>query len=159
MARALGNAAYDIRPVETPPASFGGPLFGAGGFCKDTMQGACAGILALLGAQHTAGAATTPMAAPGGGLPSLGPILENLSMGGLAGPLELMGGVALFLAARRTIARTIGLVGFIAILVAYMNGYDFTQMLAALSDILQRVAGFIDTTLAAVNESTPTAEL
>ena len=138
------GAAFDVRPTESAPGFLSGPLFGASGFCKDTMQGACAGILALLGGTHVTATSAPGVIAPGGGFASLGGVLENLAAGGLTGPIELLGGIALFFAARRTIARTLGLLGFIAFIVAYVNGYQLPEMLSAASDLLGRIAGALD---------------
>jgi len=132
--------AFDVRPMEARPLGFGGPIGGLAGFCKDTMQGACAGLLSLVGASHIT-ATAPPIPAPGGGLATLEGVLQNFSAGGLAGPVELIGGIVLFLAARRTIARTLGVLGFIGFIVAYANGYELPEILAALSDILERASG------------------
>lgn len=141
--------AYDVRPVESPPF-FGGPIGSITGFCKDGMQGACAGLLSLLGATHIA-ASPTPIASTGAGFESLPAILQNFSAGGIAGPVELLGGIVLFLAARRTVARTIGLLGFVGFLWAYANGYELPEMLSFLSDLLGRIAGALE----ASNQSPP----
>jgi len=141
--------AFDVQPVESAPFGFGGPIGALTGFCKDTMQGACSGLLSLLGATHIA-EGPAPLVAAGGGIDTLGGILQSLSVGGIAGPVELLGGIVLFLAARRTIARTLGLLLFIGFIWAYANGYELPQMLSIISDLLERAAAALKTSQAGV---------
>ncbi|MEM8771039.1 MAG: hypothetical protein AAGD92_05235 [Pseudomonadota bacterium] len=129
--------AYDVKPAGESP------VVGAAGFCKDTAQGACSGLLGLLGATHMTGA-RTGIAEIQGTVPYIDSIWSALAAGGLAGPVELLGGVALFFAARRTFARTIGLLAFIAYIVAYMNGYTATDMLSAVSTLLGNLAVMLE---------------
>ena len=75
-------------------------------------------------------------------------IWSSFSAGGLAGPVELIGGLVLFFAARRTIARTFGLLLFIAFVVAYANGYSATDMLRFLSSMLASAAGALEPAVA-----------
>ncbi len=145
------GAAYDIRPVEGRPGLFdhffGGPVGGLIGAVKDACQGACAGLLGLLGASHMSASATpvaTSSIAAGEGWASIPAILESMASGGLAGPIELLGGIVLFLAARRTISRTLGLLVFVGFVVALANGYELPEMLSALSDLLTKAAGALE---------------
>ena len=71
-------------------------------------------------------------------------IWSSLSVNGMAGPVELMAGVALFLAARRTISRTLGLIAFIGFIAAYANGYDASDMLDLVSRFLKTAAGALE---------------
>ncbi len=132
------GAAYDVKPTGEHPTV--GGLFGV---CKDTVQGACAGLLGFLGATHMTGA-PAGVAEIHSQIPWLDAIWGSLSAGGLAGPIELIGGLVLFFAARRTIARTVGLMLFVAYLVAYANGYSAADILTALSDLLAAAAVRLD---------------
>lgn len=132
------GAQYDIKP--------GGEHAGLGGlfgFCKDGFQGACSGLLGLLGATHMTGA-PAGFAELHSNIAWLDTVWSSISAGGLAGPAELLGGVALFFAARRTIARLLGLLAFIAFIAAYANGYSAADMLSALAGVLTGIAGMLD---------------
>ncbi len=131
---------FDTRPAEENGAN--GPLRGIFGVCKDTAQGACAGLLSLLGASHIMGASSS--VASVSGVQSFSGLLEQVASGGLAGPVELLGATVLFFTARRTIARTIGLLLFIGFMTAYANGYSMPEMLTALSELLKGAAGVLD---------------
>ena len=129
------GAQYDTRPDGDGSAGIGG-LFG---FCRDGLQGACAGLLALLGATHMT-SAPAGFAELHSKVAWLDSIWSSLSASGLAGPVELLGGVALFFAARRTMARTVGLLAFIAYVTAYANGYSTADMLSVLAQLLSSAA-------------------
>ena len=131
---------FDTRPARENAA--GGPVRGVFGFCKDTAQGACAGLLSLLGASHMMGASSAATSL--GGVQSFSGLLERVASGGFAGPVELLGATVLFFTARRTIARTIGLLLFIGFMAAYVNGYSLVEMLNALSELLRGAAGVLD---------------
>ena len=120
-----------------------GPFRGLLGFCKDTVQGACAGLLSLLGATHIL-TGSNGVAGPVAGPESFAAVLERFAAGGLAGPVELIGAVVLFLTARRTIARTLGLLLFIGFIAAYMRGYSVPDILTALSALLEGAAGALE---------------
>ena len=135
------GAAYDVTP--SGEFAYGAPIGGLIGFFVDAVRGACSGLLALLGGTHITGTASTITPA-GAGFDALPQILEQFSAGGLAGPAELLAGIVLFMTARRTIARTLGLLAFIAFTVAYVNGYSLVDMLTALSDFLAAVAGRLE---------------
>lgn len=77
----------------------------------------------------------------------------SLSANGMAGPVELLGGIALFLAARRTISRTFGLLAFIIFAAAIANGYTLSDMLSLLSNFLEGAAGVVDSIPAAESQS------
>ena len=137
------SPAYDDRSARYRGDSIGAPLGGLFGFCKDSIQGACSGLLALLGATHMTG---TPegFATLHSTVPILDRVWDSISAGGIAGPIELIGGIALYFAARRPIARTLGLLGFIAFVVAYMNGYSLVDMLTGFSGVLDSVVAFLE---------------
>ncbi len=132
------GAEYDVRPAGEH-AGFRG-LFG---FCKDGVQGACAGLLGLLGATHMTGA-PEGFAELHSHVAWLDTIWSSISAGGLAGPVELIGGVALFFAARRTIARLLGLLLFVGFVTAYANGYSASDMLGFLANLLAQAAGALE---------------
>jgi len=133
-----GGAAYDVRPSGEHAG-----LRGLFGFCKDGFQGACAGLLGLLGATHMTGA-PEGFAELHSNVAWLDNIWGAFSAGGLAGPVELLGGIALFFAARRPIARVLGLLLFVGFVTAYANGYALSDMLAALANALSLAATALD---------------
>lgn len=132
------GAQYDIKP-----AGEHGGVGGFFGFCKDGFQGACSGLLGLLGATHMTGA-PAGFAQLHSNISWLDTIWSSISAGGLAGPAELLGGAALFFAARRTVARLLGLLAFVAFISAYANGYSASDILSALADVLTQIAGALD---------------
>ncbi|MEM9014105.1 MAG: hypothetical protein AAGB02_03255 [Pseudomonadota bacterium] len=131
-----------------------GPIFNLFGFCKDTMQGVCAGILATLGAAHMVTQPNVSIASSEPGAVSLNAVLENIAMGGLTGPIEILGGLALFFAARRPLARTLGVLAFIGFLWAYTNGYGVAELLPILSALFLQFAGAVDAQVAALSVQT-----
>ena len=135
------GARYDVRPARADGSPYGGPLTGLACMIKDAMQGAGAGFLSLTGATSIASGETMTAA---GDLGMLGAVFPSLAGSGLTGPLQLVGGVILFLAARRTISRTAGLMGFLAFLAAYANGYSLADMLSVASDVLEGAAGVLE---------------
>ncbi|WDI30938.1 hypothetical protein PUV54_13340 [Hyphococcus flavus] len=144
MARALSasGARYDVRPAGENRGAYGAPFRGPACIIKDALQGAGAGFLSLTGATSIASGET--MMAASSDLGMLGEIFPSLVSSGLTGPLQLVGGVLLFLAARRTISRTAGLMAFIAFVAAYANGYDIADMLQMASNVLQGAAGALE---------------
>ena len=135
------GAYYDTRASDG--SGYGGPVASFIGFASDAVRGMCAGLLALLGGMHITGAAA-PAASYDAGFEPLSGLLQQLSVTGFSGPAELIGGVILFLTARRAIARTLGLLAFIAFLLAYANGYSLSDMLTALSSLLAWASGALD---------------
>lgn len=144
MANAINGrgAMYDVRPAGEH--AYGGPIRGLIGFATDATRGACSGLLALLGGMHMTGAVSAQQFSAPAGLESLGAMLQQMSMGGIAGPVELIGGLALFLTARRAIARTLGLLAFIAFVVAYAQGYSIADMIAFISTLFTGAAGALE---------------
>ncbi len=140
------GARYDVKPARETAIS--GPLAGFAGMSKDVCQGACAGFLALIGATHLTGGESV-LGASGSNIAFLDQIWSSMAANGLAGPVELLGGIALFLAARRTISRTAGLMIFVAMIAAFANGYTLNDAMALLSNLLQGAAGAIDSIPAA----------
>jgi hypothetical protein len=136
------GAAYDVRATGEHRTGFGGPLGSLTGFGVDTARGACSGLLALIGGVHMTGTATSA-AVTGAGWQSITSVAEMLSSGGFAGPAELIGGAALFLTTRRPLARMMGLLAFIAFIAAYANGYSINDMILALSGVLERASGIL----------------
>ncbi len=134
---------YDVKPAGENRGAFGKPLSGFSGICKDTSQGACAGFLSLIGATHLTGG-TSAFGASGSNIGFLDNIWTTLSANGMAGPVELLGGIALFLAARRTVSRTFGLMAFIVFAAAIANGYTVSDILGMLSSFLERAASVVD---------------
>lgn len=140
MARAISGrgGAYDIRP--DGEGVYGGPIGNLVGFFMDATRGACAGLLTLLGGIHMTGSATAqPIAAPAG-LEPFAAMVQQFSMNGFSGPAELIGGIVLFLTARRAIARTLGLMAFIGLLVAYSQGYSFADIASYIWSVLGAAA-------------------
>ncbi len=143
------GARFDVKPAGENRGAYGGPAAGLFGISKDACQGACAGFLSLIGATHLTGG-TSAFGVSGSNIGFLDNIWTTLSANGMAGPVELLGGVALFLAARRTISRTFGLLAFIIFAAAIANGYTVADMLSMTSDFLKGAAGVL--------ESIPVAE-
>ncbi len=106
------------------------------GSTKDACQGACAGFLGMLGALHMS-SETSGISTLSSQFSFLDTLWASISANGLAGPIELLGGLALFLAARRVVSRMIGLLGFIAVMAAYAQGYSVSDMILALSSLLE----------------------
>lgn len=133
---------YDARPAGEY-SSFGGGLIGRFvGSIKDVCQGACSGFLGMIGAMHmTSG--TGEFAHLSSEIDFLDTLWASLSANGLAGPIELVAGIAMFFAARRAMSRMVGLIGFIAFMVAYVQGYSISDMILALSSILETLSGVL----------------
>ena len=143
IANAKRGNIYDVKPAGEHLPSYGGPIAGLIGFVLDSFRGACAGLLALLGASHATGAGF--VSAPAAGeLPGLTQVMEQMSVGGLAGPVELIVGFVLFLTTRRIIARTLGLLGFIGLMVAYTKGYSLEEILLMAAGGLQWASEMIE---------------
>jgi hypothetical protein len=136
------GAAYDVRPSGESGFGILGPFSGLIGFVKDAVQGSCSGLLSLVGVSHISGA-SGGLATIGSEIESLDGLWQSLSASGVAGPVELFAGIVLFFAARRTIARTLGLLVFIAGVAAYAQGYSATDMLSALSWLLDNAAALL----------------
>ncbi|GAB4519279.1 MAG: hypothetical protein Kow00133_04900 [Amphiplicatus sp.] len=140
---------YDIRPVEHAPARRGGRgLFAPALFLKDMAQGACAGLLTLLGAMHfseglaaTNGAAA--LAADAGFSAKMDALIERLLQGGGSGVIEIVGAMALFLSAGRGPARMLGLLGFVAITIAYANGVSEAEFAGLIEGLYERLKGLL----------------
>lgn len=132
------GGAYDVRPAGEHPG-----IRNAFGICKDSFQGACAGLLSLLGVTHMT-SAPDGVARIHSEAAWLDTLWGSLSAGGIAGPMELLGGIALFFAARRSISRLIGLLAFVGFLVAYMKGYSLIDMLNLLSSATGGLAERLD---------------
>ncbi|GJL92469.1 hypothetical protein [Hyphococcus sp.] len=139
--RAAG-ARYDVRPSGEKRGFYGGPARSLACMIKDAAQGAGAGFLSLTGATSIASGETI---ATGGDFGLLSSVFPSLAASGMTGPMQLIGGAVLFLAARRTISRTAGLMAFIAFLAAYANGFTLVDMLGAASSVLDQAAGALAT--------------
>ncbi|GJL96169.1 MAG: hypothetical protein DHS20C05_25740 [Hyphococcus sp.] len=126
---------YESPPLSERGLGLNGPLSGLLGKLKDTGQGACAGLLSLLGVTHMT-SAQSGFGSVASEFEGINSLWQNLSANGLAGPVELLGGIVLFFAARRTVSRTIGLLGFVAFATAYANGYSVSEMLSVLSQLM-----------------------
>jgi len=135
------GSAYDVRPVE----GFGGALFGVLfaplNFIRKIGQGACAGLLTLLGAMHLAKDASlsdpsvASLAAMDGA--SLEAVVATLMQGNGPGIIEILGAIALFLNAGRGPARILGLMGFVLIVGAQANGVDQSELLQKATELYE----------------------
>ena len=129
--------AYDVRPVARQ--NFSGGLWAPAKFVKNMAQGACAGLLTLLGAIHL----TEGVQVQGEGFASLttldsasiDALVEKLLAGGGPGVIEIIGAAALFMNAGRGWAKIWGLLGFVAIAVAHANGVDHAEFYEQISDM------------------------
>lgn len=131
-------------------AGHGGLIAGPVSFLRSIGQGACAGLLAMLGATHLIEAAplwgkegAAAEAVASGGLDGF---IEAALAGGAPGALELVGAAALFLSAGRGPGKVIGLLAFVAIAWAHAQGVDHSQMIDALRS-------FAETALAAIERA------
>ena len=122
-------------------AAAGRSVFGLLNFFKNMGQGACAGLLTLLGAAQLTGVAPTgsadiaPLAA-GAAIPTT---LEELAAAflssGAPGVLEIIGAIALFLNAGRGAGRILGLLAFVLLAVGHANGVSHTEFLETLAQV------------------------
>lgn len=139
------------RGGRTPFSQAGRSITGGLGFFKNMAQGACAGLLTLLGATHLTGAMQVGAAKPELLAASIDPTtLQGLAAvflsGSIPGIMEIMGAIALFLNAGNGMGRIVGLLTFVAIAVAHANGVspdEFLQSVTQVSDVVSRlVANF-----------------
>lgn len=142
---------YDVRPARENHGIYGGPFGSFACMIKDACQGAGAGFLSLTGA--TAIASGETVAAAGGDLGMLSAVFPSLAASGMTGPLQLAAGVLLFLAARRTVSRTLGLMAFIVFAAAVANGYTLADMLAMAANFLEGAAGVVESIPVADSQS------
>ena len=124
------------------------------GFARSVAQGACAGLLTLLGAIHLAGAipqenrsVETIMELNGGELES---IFGAIAGGGFPGVIEIVGAIALFLNAGRGIGRVLGLLGFVAIAAAHTQGVEHAEMASTLLSFAESARDYIMETFPAL---------
>ena len=135
------GARYDVRPVENGGRYSIGGLFAPFNFIRKMGQGACAGLLTLLGATHLAAAfpseeqAVEGFSAVDGA--SLEAIVETMFQGGAPGVIEILGAIALFLNAGRGPARLLGLLSFVVIVAAHANGMDHSEMLEKAGELYE----------------------
>ncbi len=127
---------YSTKPDGEFVGFDGGLLRQLIGSAKDACQGACAGFLGMLGALHMS-SETSGVSTLSSQFSFLNTLWASISANGLAGPIELLGGLALFLAARRVVSRMVGLLGFIAFMAAYAQGYSLSDMILGLSSLLE----------------------
>ncbi|MEX0644065.1 MAG: hypothetical protein WD076_02060 [Parvularculaceae bacterium] len=148
---------FDVRAVESAPsAKRTGPaalLFAPLGFIRNIAQGACAGLLTLLGAMHFiegrsfSETTTAPLLAVETG--SLQSIAQNLLAGGGPGVVEIIGAVVLFLSAGHGAGRMIGLLGFLALAIAHANGASQAEFTAYLTSLYAQIKGMIPSLMVA----------
>lgn len=144
MARYIANPDYTDFVGERRGVFPGSILVGGTiGFFKDIIQGMCAGAMMFVGVLSSIGADLSI-------LPNL-PLerfvdnaLNNIAIGEFvaspyAGPVEIVIGAALFLTARRGIARTLGLLGVIFYISAVATGVDLSRFTAIAGDLFANV--------------------
>ncbi|MEM6413367.1 MAG: hypothetical protein AAF720_01770 [Pseudomonadota bacterium] len=107
-------------------------------FFKNMGQGACAGLLTLLGATHLTGVIGSSEAHQQLLASSIDPttlqgLTSSMLISGLPGILEIIGAATLFLNAGRGTGRIIGLLAFVAIAVAHANGVSHTEFIDTLT--------------------------
>lgn len=117
------------------------------------LQGACAGLLTLIGTLHLTEAWPLEQRSIDGISQLDGTGIEGLVeaslAGGVPGMVEVFGAIILFLSAGRGSGRLIGLLGFIAILVGHANGVthdDLFQHAGELLEFVQNTAQKIQAT-------------
>ncbi|MEL7491241.1 MAG: hypothetical protein AAGJ73_11030 [Pseudomonadota bacterium] len=131
---------YDVRPAQ--PSTLQG-LLAPFNFIRNAAQGACAGLLTLLGAMHL----TQGVEADSAGLASLtsidaaslNTIVENMLDGGIPGMVEIIGAAVLFMNSGRGWAKILGLMGFVAIAAAHANGVTHAELLENITDLYETV--------------------
>ncbi|MEO0399584.1 MAG: hypothetical protein AAF224_09225 [Pseudomonadota bacterium] len=128
-------------------AAAGRSVFGSLNFFKNMGQGACAGLLTLLGATHLTGVmpGNSEAAAPLIGTvdtTTMEGLAASLLVGGLPGILEIIGAIALFLNAGRGAGRILGLLIFVGIAVSHANGVSHTEFLQNLTQASNFVQTF-----------------
>jgi hypothetical protein len=138
--------AANKKPQQTRPMTQA-LILGPFGFVKNVAQGACAGLLTLLGVMHWL-AGTTPaeasVALPVAAEPgSFETIAQSLLAGGAPGVMEIVGAGALFLNAGRGSARVIGLLAFIMISIAHAKGADHADFTAYLTNLYAQLKGVL----------------
>ena len=137
--------AFDVQPAQ--PLNFLATIFAPFSFIKNAGQGACAGLLSFLGAMHL----TDGITPDGAGLAVLTNIdastfeslAENLLSGSLPGAIEIIGAAVLFLNAGRGWAKTLGLLGFIAIAFAHANDASHAEVFEQMTDLYETVQATI----------------
>ncbi len=148
---------FDVRAVESAPSArrvqTGALLFAPLGFIKNIAQGACAGLLTLLGSLHfiegrtVADTTSSPLFAAEPG--SLQSIAQSMLAGGGPGVMEIIGAVILFLNAGRGAGRMIGLLGFVALAVTQANTSEGADFAAYLTNLYDQIRAFIPSLVAA----------
>ncbi|MGF1545526.1 MAG: hypothetical protein ACFB00_13705 [Parvularculaceae bacterium] len=115
-------------------------------FLRCTAQGACAGLLGVIGGMHLTGALPEQLrsiesiaALDVGGFGALG---GSVLGAGLPGVIELVGAAALFLSAGRGLGRILGLMGFAAFIALQAQGVET-------GDIAERVRELAEVALGA----------
>ncbi len=126
---------------EAPPRGAGRALRGPLAFVKNAAQGACSGLLTLLGALHLS-EGVTPDSAGFAALTNLDAatldrVVVNFLDGGVPGAIEIIGAGALFMNAGRGWARVLGLAGFVALALAHANGVDHAELVERLSELYE----------------------
>lgn len=142
LANAIAGAS---RAQQGKPAALEGlgSTFNLFGYGRSIMQGACAGLLTLMGTLHLTEAWPLEQQSiegltqiDGTGVEGL---IEASLAGGVPGLVEILGAIALFLSAGRGSGRLIGLMGFIAILVGHANGVTHDDLFEHAGELLEFV--------------------
>ena len=142
---AYAGPAYDVRPAKPKPT---GNILAPIGFVKNVCQGACAGLLTLLGAMHL----TSGVEVESTGLAlltnldagTLSGVTEQALSGGAPGIIEIIGAAALFVNAGDGWARILGLLGFVIGAVAYANGVEATEFVEKMADLYDFARANVD---------------
>ena len=119
-------------------------VFGPLNFMRSVGQGACAGLLSLIGSMHLLAAWPAENRSISGFLNTDATGVEGLVeaslAGGLPGLIEILGAAALFLSAGRGVGRLIGLMGFLAIVAAHVNGVTHEELWGQAGAVLEYLA-------------------
>lgn len=125
-----------------------GTVFAPINFLRQIGQGACAGLLTFLGATHLIAwfnadeTALASIANPG--VTDFDGMIQGFAAGGLPGMIEIMGAAALFLNAGRGIGRVVGLMGFVALVMAHANGITHEDLLQDVIELAETVSDWVD---------------
>lgn len=108
-------------------------------FCKDMMQGLLSGLLMLLGSsQLMASDFASVVATLPSGLDNA--VFQELFSGSSVGGLQIAAAVLLFISTKRGIARTIGVLALIALVLMQNSGVSTEEFLTGASDGLRGLA-------------------
>ncbi len=136
--------------TSTNALGFGASVFGAqftdrsieaSKFCKDVIQGLLSALMLIAGSTSLTAGEALAAAIPAG---FEGSALEAVFSGRVMGAMEIAVAVLLFIATRRGIARTLGVMALIAYVAAHGSGLTAADIASATSALLTMLAERLD---------------